>query len=117
LSTLVVKEQPLYVRLSTKLIAYGTLGARPTPKLKEWQNSRAQTGKPCWNYARRQAFRAMTAAFSRMHYSHSDKSGWWVLIVLIPIIGAIWLLIELGLLKGTPGPNRFGPPVASPLFC
>lgn len=40
-----------------------------------------------------------------------DKSGWWVLIALIPIIGAIWLLIELGFLKGTPGPNRFGPPV------
>jgi len=40
-----------------------------------------------------------------------DKSGWWVLIGFIPVIGAIWLLIELGCLKGTPGPNRFGPPV------
>src|SRR5262245_54404523 len=40
-----------------------------------------------------------------------DKSGWWVLIGLIPIIGAIWLLIELGFLQGTSGPNRFGPPV------
>jgi uncharacterized membrane protein YhaH (DUF805 family) len=40
-----------------------------------------------------------------------DKSGWWVLIGLVPIIGAIWLLIELGFLKGTPGPNRFGPSV------
>jgi uncharacterized membrane protein YhaH (DUF805 family) len=40
-----------------------------------------------------------------------DKSGWWVLIGLIPIIGGIWLLIELGFLSGTPGPNRFGPPV------
>jgi uncharacterized membrane protein YhaH (DUF805 family) len=30
---------------------------------------------------------------------------------LIPIIGAIWLLIELGFLKETPGPNRFGSPV------
>jgi uncharacterized membrane protein YhaH (DUF805 family) len=40
-----------------------------------------------------------------------DKSGWWVLIGLVPVIGAIWLLIELGFLKGTPGPNRFGPPV------
>ena len=40
-----------------------------------------------------------------------DKSGWWVLIWLIPIIGAIWLLIELGFLKGTPGSNRFGSPV------
>jgi len=41
-----------------------------------------------------------------------DKSGWWVLIGLIPIIGALWLLVELGFLKGTDGPNRFGPPVA-----
>ena len=41
-----------------------------------------------------------------------DKSGWWVLIGLVPIIGALWLLIELGFLKGTPGPNRFGPPVS-----
>jgi uncharacterized membrane protein YhaH (DUF805 family) len=39
-----------------------------------------------------------------------DKSGWWMLIVLVPIIGSIWLLIELGFLAGTPGANRFGPP-------
>jgi Protein of unknown function (DUF805) len=39
-----------------------------------------------------------------------DKSGWWVLIALIPIIGALCILIELGFLPGTPGPNRFGPP-------
>jgi uncharacterized membrane protein YhaH (DUF805 family) len=45
------------------------------------------------------------------HFHDRDKSGWWVLIGLIPIIGSIWLLIELGFLKGTPGPNRFGPPV------
>src|SRR5680860_792339 len=40
-----------------------------------------------------------------------DKSGWWMLIVLVPIIGWIWFIVELGFLKGTPGPNRFGPPV------
>jgi uncharacterized membrane protein YhaH (DUF805 family) len=40
-----------------------------------------------------------------------DKSGWWMLITLVPIIGSIWLLIELGFLKGIPGPNRFGSPV------
>ncbi len=38
-----------------------------------------------------------------------DKSGWFLLIGLIPLIGAVWLFIELGLLDGTPGPNRFGP--------
>ena len=37
-----------------------------------------------------------------------DKSGWWVLIGLIPIVGVIWAFIETGFLKGTEGPNRFG---------
>ena len=38
-----------------------------------------------------------------------DKSGWWTLIALVPVIGGIWLLIECGLLEGTRGANRFGP--------
>lgn len=37
-----------------------------------------------------------------------DRSGWFILISLIPIIGGIWLLVELGFLRGTEGPNRFG---------
>jgi len=37
-----------------------------------------------------------------------DKSAWWMLIGLVPIIGAVWLLVECGLLQGTDGPNRFG---------
>ena len=37
------------------------------------------------------------------------KSGWWSLIGLIPIIGGIWLLVELGFLRGQPGPNQYGP--------
>jgi len=38
-----------------------------------------------------------------------DKSAWFLAIGLIPLIGAIWLFIELGILDGTQGPNRFGP--------
>lgn len=38
-----------------------------------------------------------------------DKSGWWSLIALIPLIGAIWLLVELGILEGTRGANQYGP--------
>ena len=41
----------------------------------------------------------------RLH--DSDRSGWWLLIAFIPIIGTIALLIFL-LLDGTPGDNRFG---------
>lgn len=37
-----------------------------------------------------------------------NKSGWWYLIVLIPIIGELWLIIENGFLKGTSGSNNFG---------
>ena len=36
-----------------------------------------------------------------------DKSGWWILINFIPIVGA-WALIENGFLRGTEGKNRFG---------
>jgi uncharacterized membrane protein YhaH (DUF805 family) len=53
---------------------------------------------------------ALIVDIKRFH--DRDKSGWWVLIALVPIVGAIWLLIELGFLGGTPGPNRFGPPPA-----
>ncbi len=38
-----------------------------------------------------------------------DKSGWWLLLACIPIIGWIWLFIEFGLLDGTPGSNKYGP--------
>ncbi len=39
-----------------------------------------------------------------------DKSGFWFLITLIPFIGPIWLIVECGVLEGTRGGNRFGPP-------
>jgi len=37
-----------------------------------------------------------------------DKSGWWLLIGLIPLVGAIILLVWFAT-RGTAGPNRFGP--------
>jgi uncharacterized membrane protein YhaH (DUF805 family) len=37
-----------------------------------------------------------------------DKSGWWSLILFVPLIGFIWFLVECGFLRGTDGPNRFG---------
>jgi uncharacterized membrane protein YhaH (DUF805 family) len=42
-----------------------------------------------------------------------NKSGWWSLILFVPLIGSIWMLVELGFLRGTEGANRFGPdPIA-----
>jgi len=41
----------------------------------------------------------------RLH--DTDRSGWWVLIGLIPLVGWIIILIFL-CQRGTEGPNRFG---------
>jgi uncharacterized membrane protein YhaH (DUF805 family) len=38
------------------------------------------------------------------------KSGFWVLICLIPLIGSLWQFIECGFLPGTLGRNPYGPP-------
>lgn len=38
-----------------------------------------------------------------------DKSAWWLLINLIPVLGPFWALVENGFLAGTPGVNRYGP--------
>jgi uncharacterized membrane protein YhaH (DUF805 family) len=50
---------------------------------------------------------AIAIGVKRFH--DRNKSGWWVLISLVPIIGGLWYLIEAGFLEGTKGPNQFGP--------
>ncbi len=37
-----------------------------------------------------------------------NKSAWWLMLNLIPLIGPVWALIENGFSIGTRGPNRFG---------
>jgi uncharacterized membrane protein YhaH (DUF805 family) len=51
----------------------------------------------------------MGLAVMAKRYHDRDKSAWWILIAFIPIVGAIWQLIELGLLRGTDGNNDYGP--------
>jgi len=45
-------------------------------------------------------------AIRRLH--DTDRSGWWILISLIPFIGAIWIFVLL-VLDGTAGQNQYGP--------
>jgi uncharacterized membrane protein YhaH (DUF805 family) len=47
-------------------------------------------------------------ALSIKRWHDRDKSGWWVLINFVPLIGGIWAFVETGCLRGTVGPNRFG---------
>ena len=35
--------------------------------------------------------------------------GVMILICLVPFLGWLWALIDLGFIDGTPGPNQFGP--------
>lgn len=47
-------------------------------------------------------------AISVKRWHDRNKSGWWVFINLIPIVGPIWALVEQGFLRGTQGPNDYG---------
>jgi uncharacterized membrane protein YhaH (DUF805 family) len=50
-----------------------------------------------------------TFALDAKRWHDRDKSAAWLLIRFIPVIGVLWVLIELGCLRGTHGPNRYGP--------
>lgn len=47
-------------------------------------------------------------AVSVKRWHDRDRSGWWVLVCLLPVIGWLWALVDNGLRRGTPGPNRYG---------
>ena len=49
-----------------------------------------------------------TLALQIKRWHDRDKSGWWVLIGLIPLIGPIWAFVETGCLRGTVGDNQYG---------
>lgn len=48
----------------------------------------------------------LAVAVRRLH--DTDRSGWWYLIGLVPLLGFILLIVWFAS-RGTPGPNRFGP--------
>jgi uncharacterized membrane protein YhaH (DUF805 family) len=50
---------------------------------------------------------ALCIAIKRFH--DRDKSGWWVLITFVPLIGGVWYIVETFFLPGTVGPNKYGP--------
>ncbi|CAJ1800318.1 Inner membrane protein YhaI [Aeromonas veronii] len=48
---------------------------------------------------------SLAVAVRRLH--DTDRSGWWLLLVLVPIIGTL-VLIYFMVCNGQQGPNRFG---------
>ena len=49
---------------------------------------------------------SLAVSIRRMH--DQDKSGWFLLLALIPLLGGLVVLVFM-CLEGTKGPNRFGP--------
>jgi uncharacterized membrane protein YhaH (DUF805 family) len=84
------------------------------------------------------AWSGLAVGVKRLH--DRDKSGWWILLFWLgpgilggwqtatPDLGggfilslaataiAIWAFIELGCLRGTPGPNQYGPDPLGPAY-
>lgn len=56
---------------------------------------------------------ALAVSVKRWH--DRDRSGWWLLLNLMPVVGWLWALVGNGLLRGTARPYRCddGPPAAA----
>ncbi len=50
---------------------------------------------------------SIAVGVKRLH--DRNRSGWFLLLSLIPVLGQIWYLIDVGIMRGTEGENRFGP--------
>jgi uncharacterized membrane protein YhaH (DUF805 family) len=49
---------------------------------------------------------SIAAGAKRCH--DRNRSGWFQLLWLVPLVN-LWVLVEIWFLRGTAGPNRFGP--------
>jgi uncharacterized membrane protein YhaH (DUF805 family) len=49
---------------------------------------------------------AAALAVKRLH--DRGTSAWWLLAVLIPVLGPLWLFITVALRAGSPGENQYG---------
>jgi uncharacterized membrane protein YhaH (DUF805 family) len=50
---------------------------------------------------------SLAVGIRRLH--DTNRSGWWLLIILVPLAGIIILIVFMAT-EGTPGPNNYGPP-------
>jgi uncharacterized membrane protein YhaH (DUF805 family) len=49
------------------------------------------------------------AALAVKRLRDRGKHPAWLAVLLIPVLGPLWALIALGLKRGTPGENQYGP--------
>lgn len=60
------------------------------------------------------SFTTLVLGIKRFH--DRDKSGWWSLVSVVPLVGGFYYFVEVGLMRGTVGRNRYGddPAASSP---
>jgi uncharacterized membrane protein YhaH (DUF805 family) len=46
---------------------------------------------------------------STKRWHDRGKSGWWNLVVLVPLLGILYMIYETGFVEGEPGVNQYGP--------
>jgi uncharacterized membrane protein YhaH (DUF805 family) len=61
---------------------------------------------PAWLYCLVMIIPSLSVAVRRLH--DTGRSGWWILIGLVPFVGGIILLVFY-CLDSQPGPNEYGP--------
>jgi uncharacterized membrane protein YhaH (DUF805 family) len=50
---------------------------------------------------------SISSTVARLH--DRGHSAWWLLWILLPLVGVIVLFVQNGFLRGDGGPNRYGP--------
>jgi uncharacterized membrane protein YhaH (DUF805 family) len=55
---------------------------------------------------------SISSTATRLH--DRGMPAWWLLLGLVPYVGALVLLLLNGFLRGDGGPNRYGPPHGAP---
>jgi len=80
--------------IALSLVDYGALGASPE-----------EPGVLATLFAFGTILPTLAISVRRLH--DIGRSGWWLLIVLIPLVGVIVILV-FHLMRGSDGPNRFG---------
>ncbi|MES2400401.1 MAG: DUF805 domain-containing protein [Pseudomonadota bacterium] len=52
---------------------------------------------------------AVLALLSIRRLHDRNLSGWWLLLVLVPVLGALWLVWQMAFRRGIAQDNRWGP--------
>lgn len=94
---------PMIVAALIQVLVFGVRSGEENPPLAVTLTSTIVM-LPAWI-----ASAAVGICTSVQRFHDRNQSGWWLLISFLPLLGPIYLLINLGFIAGTPGPNKYGP--------